>query len=221
MPAPDPYSGTFAMFIDGVRAGTLASVDGCTPNYAVSRFVNGSGGSSTIVERQGFLACRISLGLDVPRFYDLLKDAFLGGFPGSHTISLAQYSTAGGTVLPKSAVVMEQAGITKFTIPPIESTSTTATFLVYAEIQSFNQTVHTHPSPAIGPNDLPAPRQAKASTLGVTIQNVTGTPAIATTEAYTWQMPVTRLRDGVAGWRLDRTGISETTNLAAAVQTSP
>jgi len=192
-----------------VYAGNLASVDGCKANYVTIKVANGRGGFTTSVRPDGVLPCNVTLGLEARHFYNLLKTTF-AGTAAPHKIALAQYQSDG---TPLSEIVVEEAVITGFTVPPLDKTRGGA-FFVSAEIQSRNQNIHVDsPSPALTTGLHLDPGQA--SSLAVAVQNVAGSPAVST-EAFTWHQAVVRNSLSGGGFVLGLLA-ADFTDLGAAV----
>jgi hypothetical protein len=143
--------------------------------------------------------------------FDWLNHEMSGNFP-THEIGIAQYLPLSRTFVEGTEIKLDHAVITKFSLPPIDSTASSL-FEVSMELQSRTQTVTTTRSPALTVGESLSPHKFQSSTLTDTVQNIRGTmPAETISQPYTWSLDVTKVSNGTGGFDL-RLGAAHTNTL--------
>jgi hypothetical protein len=200
------------MFVDGLRTGPVGSVTGCRALFITTEF-NSGGNVTTFVQPNGYQPCEITIGADAgAKVFDWLNTEMSGNF-AQHQVDIAQYIPASrGGFTPGTEIKLDRAVITKFSLPPIDSKSSTL-FEASMELQSVTQKVTTAPSPALTAGESLAPHKFQSSTLTDTVQNIRGTmPAETISQPYIWSLDVTKVSNGSGGFSLT-VGAAQTNTL--------
>jgi hypothetical protein len=220
-PPPDTYAGRFELYIDNVFAGPLASLDGCQANLVRTEVTDPRTGQKvTRIQPMGYLPCELTLGFNVPTFFDWLNKTVLpgGGRPPTHNVRIVQFVCLSTCAATKDLAI-SQALITGFTVLPIDGLHHTAAYFG-AEIQSQDQDVRLETATGASHNAVPQP--IDTFTLNDHIDRVgstTSKPIVVTTAPYAWSLQVTRSPSPTGSGFILRTGATTTSDVSALVAT--
>src|SRR3954470_7410914 len=117
-PAPDPLLGAWALTVDGVLAGPVASVDGCGLAAKVA-----TAWQTKQVDAVAPETCTLEVGTNLDKgFYQWLSDS-LAGKAGPHAVQLVRVDNNAGY-----ALALTNATVRSFTVPKLDRGSTDAKF---------------------------------------------------------------------------------------------
>lgn len=120
--APDPYAGSYALFINGQFAVALASFDGCTREYLSYKVTNPDGTTGMTYVPYTYRDCKIGLGLPDNGLLPLwLTNSLSDGGQKLRSVMIVRLPTA---TSPASALALTNAWISKFIMPALSRAST-------------------------------------------------------------------------------------------------
>ena len=156
-----PYQGSFALYIEGILAAPLASVDGCAPSATV---VTEAAGLDNVkrkhVGQPTYAACIVEVGLNMST---ALKSFINSALTNNFTRKNMWIQSGNGTRLELTEVLLG-----KLTVPELDRSSTEPAYLTLELLPEVVRQVNN--ATAVAPANLNALDQ---STLGVTISDIT------------------------------------------------
>ncbi len=123
-PTPDPLLGTWALSVDGVYAGPVASVDGCSLTAEV---IKQSAGPDRVVPKHAGIPapapCEIEVGLGMSQPFHQWLNGALAGTAGPHDVQLVRVDTKA------YALDLPHTTIASVALPKIDTASRAPAFL--------------------------------------------------------------------------------------------
>ena len=161
----DPYLGDFALYLDGVYAAPLASVDGCTPSLEVIDFREGDGSVSKIPGRASYGACVVELGLNMSASLRTFLASSLALEAESADMAIVR-DVGGG---PDARLDLTGVALQKLTLPELDASSDEPVYL-RLELRPEGVQQSNAASTAAGDLDLDP---IEPETLGLAIAGIT------------------------------------------------